>query len=85
VNGKWNFGVEFSTRVLLRKKNADLFDGFGFNPVTNEPQNFYPAQDGADKNIELLELPNTLQKDKYFHLTFSISYLFYKVHCPPGK
>lgn len=85
VNGKWNFGVEFSTRVLLRKKNADLFDGFGYNLVTNDPQNFYPAQDGADKNLELLELPNTLQKDKYFHISFSVSYLFYKVHCPPGK
>jgi hypothetical protein len=82
INGKWNFGVEFSTRVLLRKKNADFFDGFGFNSLTNEPENLYPAPLIAEK---ILEYPNTLQKDKYFHLTFSISYLFYKVHCPPGK
>jgi hypothetical protein len=85
INGKWNFGVEFSTRVLLRKKNADTFDGFGFNPTNGEVQNYYIAQDGSDSNITLLEYPNTLQKDKYFHISFSVSYLFYKVHCPPGR
>lgn len=85
VNGKWNFGVEFGTRILLRKKSADLFDGYGFDPKTNEPQSLYSAQDGGDPNIALLKYPNTLQKDKYFHISFSVSYLFYKVHCPPGR
>ncbi len=85
INGKWNFGVEFSTRVLLRKKNADTFDGYGFNPANGLIQNYYLAQDGSDANINLLEYPNTLQKDKYFHISFSVSYLFYKVHCPPGR
>ncbi|WP_255076871.1 DUF6089 family protein [Lacihabitans sp. CCS-44] len=85
INGKWNFGVEFSTRVLLRKKNADFFDGFGFNNTTEEPESFYPSFESNAKNFKLFQSPNTLQKDKYFHLTFSVSYLFYKVHCPPGK
>jgi hypothetical protein len=82
INGKWNFGVEFSTRVLLRKKNADFFDGFGFNSTTNKAESFYLAQVITEKK---LDYPNTLQKDKYFHISFSVSYLFYKVHCPPGK
>ena len=85
LNGKWNFGLEFGTRILLSKKNGDLFDGFGFKSSYKEPQNLYPAQDGADKNILLLNYPNTPQKDKYFYINVSLSYLFYKVHCPPGR
>lgn len=85
VNGKWNFGVEFTTRVLLNKKYADSFDGFGFNPITGDLQNAYIAQNGSDANIDLLKYPNTQQKDKYFHVSFSVSYLFYKVHCPSGR
>lgn len=84
INSNWNFGVEFGTRVLLSKKNSDLFDGFGFKAKTKTTQNLYIAQDGADKNILLLNYPNTLQKDKYFYLNFTVSYLFYKVHCPTG-
>ncbi|MCP9769147.1 hypothetical protein EGI22_14605 [Lacihabitans sp. LS3-19] len=85
LNGKWNFGVEFSTRVLLRKKNSDLFDGFGFSPDHPDPQSLYTAFDSGDKNFALLKYPNTKEKDKYFMVSFSVSYLFYKVHCPPGR
>jgi hypothetical protein len=85
LNGKWNFGVEFSTRILLRKKNADMFDGFGFSSDGKNTQNLYTAFDSTDKNFSLLNYPNTQGKDKYFMLSFSVSYLFYKVHCPPGR
>lgn len=79
--GQWNFGAEFGTRVLLRKSNSDFFDGFGYNK-DGEPKSFYP-----DLLVLSPELtyPNTTQRDKYFYVNFSISYLFYKVHCPPGR
>jgi hypothetical protein len=79
--GQWNFGVEFGTRVLLNRKNADLFDGFGYD-IDNQLQSKYTSTVIVK---DLLRYPNTPQKDKYFYINFSISYLFYKVHCPPGR
>ncbi len=79
-NGRWNVGVEFGTRVLLDRKNTDVFDGFGYKE--NEKFSYYLDTDANSRPKELT-FPNTLQKDKYFHLSFSVSYLFYKVHCPP--
>jgi hypothetical protein len=88
INGKWNLGVEFSTRILLNKNSSDSFDYF---PITNTIGgntillNPYHAYVSTDPKQALLEYPNTSQKDKYFHISFSVSYLFYKVHCPPGR
>jgi|688.fasta_scaffold390851_2 hypothetical protein len=88
INGKWNFGFEFSTRVLLNKKTSDSFDHF---PVINTTSsgtvqiNPYHGFLIADPKEALLKYPNTPQKDKYFHISFSVSYLFYKVHCPSGR
>lgn len=83
MNGKWNFGVEFSTLVLMRKKNADMFDGFGF--VDGERKSNYSQTNGGVNNFEATTYPNTKQPDKYFTVTASVSYLFYKIYCPPGK
>jgi hypothetical protein len=78
--GKWNFGMEFGTRVLLNKKNADLFDGYGYQE--GDPSSNYTSVSVLPTNQYY---PNTTQKDKYFYLNFSVSYLFYKIHCPPGN
>ncbi len=80
-NGQWNFGVEFGTRILLNKKNADLFDGFGYDVDKNIQSKYTSTTIIKD----ILAFPNSHQKDKYFYISFSVSYLFYKVHCPPGN
>lgn len=78
--GKWNFGVEFSTRVLVDKNFKDRFDGFGgFNSTLNLPNNRYTLLPTSSKTYAY---PNSPQKDQYYHVSFSVSYLFYKVHCP---
>ena len=74
--------------VLLNKKTSDSFDHF---PVINTTSsgsvqiNPYHGFLIADPKEALLKYPNTPQKDKYFHISFSVSYLFYKVHCPSGR
>ncbi|MFC3810795.1 type IX secretion system protein PorG [Lacihabitans lacunae] len=80
--GKWNFGVEFSTRVLLDKNYQDKFDGFGgINTNTNNPNSRYRLPSTATLT-DSFRYPNSPQKDLYYHVSFSVSYLFYKVHCP---
>ena len=84
VRGKWNFGAEFSTRALLhmgKTDNTDSFDSYADVVVGPDPSFFkiLPGTSGV------LTHANTPQKDKYFYVSFSVSYLFYKVHCPPGR
>jgi Domain of unknown function (DUF6089) len=80
--GKWNFGAEFGTRVLLNKNAGDRFDGFWYEESTTSKLGYYT--ENVLTKIEH-KYPNTLQKDKYFYVNFSVSYLFYKVHCPPNR
>jgi len=86
INGKWNFGFEFSTRVLLNKNTSDSFDNFTVMDINTKLQSYpYFPYVSSDPKAYLLKSPNTPQKDKYFHISFSVSYHFYKVHCPPGN
>jgi Domain of unknown function (DUF6089) len=83
--GQFNFGAEFGTRVLLSQRNNDSFDSFGYNDdkstgIKNKLSSGYPGTAGNAR----LNYPNTLQRDKYFYVNVSFSYLFYKIHCPPG-
>ena len=84
LNGKWNFGVEFSSKVLLhltKDDNTDSFDSLADLVIGSDPS-FYVIPGGTPGT---LTHANTPQNDKYFYISFSVSYLFYKVHCPPGR
>jgi Domain of unknown function (DUF6089) len=80
LNGRWNYGVEFGTRVPTRSKFKDTtFDGFGYDEAGNPQSNYFISTISPN-----FEYPNTPQQDKYFYVSFSVSYLFYKVYCPPN-
>jgi Domain of unknown function (DUF6089) len=78
INGRWNYGVEFGTRVPTKAKyNDTTFDGFGYDIDEKARSSYNPSLNSR------LNYPNTPQADKYFYVSFSVSYLFYKVYCPP--
>jgi Domain of unknown function (DUF6089) len=79
LNNRWNYGVEFGTRIPTKAKyNDTTFDGFGYDEDAKPQTSYFVG------NINpMLEYPNTPQPDKYFYVSFSVSYLFYKVYCPP--
>ncbi len=66
---QWNWGVEFGCRMPFKSDTS--FDGYGFYDKSKEPNN--------------VGLATTMQGDRYYYTNFSISYVFYKVHCPPGR
>ena len=79
INNRWNYGVEFGTRVPTKAKfNDTSFDGFGYDENDKVASNYYLPVINSK-----LEYPNTPQQDKYFYMSFSVSYMFYKVYCPP--
>ncbi len=79
INNRWNYGIEFGTRVPTKAKyNDTTFDGFGYNEEDKVVTSYFLP------NINpILEYPNTSQQDKYFYCSFSVSYVFYRVYCPP--
>ncbi|MGL4631602.1 MAG: DUF6089 family protein [Leadbetterella sp.] len=79
INNRWNLNFEFGTRNFLFKKQGEEFDGMAINP-NNTPVITY-AQD--INKTQYTQYPNTPQKDKYFYGSITVSYLTYKVHCPP--
>jgi Domain of unknown function (DUF6089) len=81
---QWNWGVEFGSRWT----NTDLIDAVGYErdgdisqttTVGSPPAIIYPYL--FQKN----QTPGTKAKDMYYYTNFSISYLFYKVHCPTRR
>lgn len=79
--GKWNWGVEFGARRV----NTDFLDNFGYYSdgtyPLNLPANINPSTEKFRYLIKY-QVPNTKVRDMYYYTNFSISYLFYKVHCP---
>jgi hypothetical protein len=78
----WNWGIEFGSRWT----NTDLIDAVGYTngivpiaPSTSAPSLIFPYS--YQKNLT----PGTKLNDMYYYTNFSISYLFYKVHCPPRR
>ncbi len=76
---QWNWGVEFGTRWT----NTDFLDGLGYYSdgsyaVTSSATTGFVSPYLRQK----FSVPGTLSKDIYYYTNFSISYLFYKVHCP---
>lgn len=83
IQGQWNFSVDFNTRIFIKTKKGlgtDNFDGLSYVGGAVDINNYNVTNLPASH-----EYANTTQKDKYFYLSFSVSYLFYKVHCPPGR
>lgn len=82
LNARWNWGVEFGTRWI----NDDFLDGLGYYKDGSYDNDPLPA---SITDFVLLNrkrsVPGTRAKDMYFYTNFSISYLFYKVHCPPRR
>lgn len=79
---QWNWGIEFGSRWT----NTDLIDAVGYKdgivqiaPSTLPPSVSFPYT--IQKNLT----PGTKVNDMYYYTNFSISYLFYKVHCPPRR
>ncbi len=79
---QWNWGIEFGSRWT----NTDLIDAVGYKdgivqiaPSTSPPSIVFPYS--YQKN----QTPGTKVNDMYYYTNFSISYLFYKVHCPPRR
>jgi hypothetical protein len=85
LNARWNWGMEFGTRWI----NDDLLDGLGYDSkgeydtrTTSGPP---PIYDQILLNEKKRQVPGTKAKDMYYYTNISISYLFYKVHCPPRR
>lgn len=77
----WNFSVEFSPRFT--NKDA-ILDDFGYprnDPFVSAGSTFDPA-DPIQREQRKLNYPATLQKDTYFLVQFSISYVFQRIYCP---
>lgn len=79
---QWNWGIEFGSRFT----NTDLIDAVGYKdgevqiaPSTSPPTLVFPYS--FQKN----QTPGTKVMDMYYYTNFSISYVFYKVHCPPRR
>ena len=82
--GKWNWGVEFGARRV----NSDFLDNFGYYSDGTYPLNLPVGINPSDPKFQYLlkyQVPNTKVRDMYYYTNFSISYLFYKIHCPPPR
>lgn len=79
-----NLSAQFSTRVFLNKRNGSLFDGLdGRDPLA--PNAYYDLTTDARRD-DFFRYPNIQQNDKYFHLSVTLSYLIYTIHCDtPGR
>lgn len=81
--GQWNWGVEFGARHTT----TDFLDNIGYSNG-NLQINIPPGVNPSDPKFRYLlkyQVPGTKVKDMYYYTNFSISYLFYKVHCPNPK
>lgn len=82
LNARWNWGIEFGTRWT----NEDFLDGLGYNKDGQYNAGTPPTSVDASVLLNLKrQVPGTKAKDMYYYTNFSISYLFYKVHCPPSR
>jgi hypothetical protein len=70
----WNWGVEFGTRMPFQSDTA--FDGLGF---------YEKGGTTSNKGEPNIPVAITRQGDKYYYTNFSVSYVFYKVYCPPSR
>lgn len=77
----WNFSVEFAPRFV--SKDA-ILDDYGYprnDPYAAAGSTFNPA-DPQQRLARKLNYPLTLQRDNYYLLQFSVSYVFQRIYCP---
>lgn len=80
---QWNWGIEFGARHTT----TDFLDNIGYssgNLTLLLPQGVVPS-DPKFKYLLKYQIPGTKVKDMYYYTNFSISYVFYKVHCPTRR
>ncbi|UTA68124.1 DUF6089 family protein [Emticicia sp. 21SJ11W-3] len=77
----WNWGMEFGTRWI----NDDFVDGLGYNKDGVYNTNLNTGIDDIVKYNLKTQVPGTRTKDMYYYTNFSISYVFYKIYCPPVR
>ncbi len=76
---QWNWGIEFGTRWT----NTDFLDGLGYYSNGSYTVNSAVSPGFSFPYLrQKFSVPGTLSKDIYYYTSFSVSYLFYKVHCP---
>lgn len=82
---QWNWGVEFGSRWT----NTDYIDNKGY---ARDGTVQIPASTSASTPsiippylFQKYQTPDTKAKDMYYYTNFSVSYVFYKVHCPPRR
>jgi len=77
----WNLSVEFSPRFT--NKDA-ILDDFGYprnDPFATTGSTFDPS-DPLQRQARKLNYPATLQRDTYYLVQFSVSYVFQRIYCP---
>lgn len=80
---QWNWGVEFGARHTT----SDFLDNIGYSGGKFEillPPGVVPS-DPKFRYLLKYQIPGTKVKDVYYYTNFSISYVFYKVHCPTRR
>jgi Domain of unknown function (DUF6089) len=81
--GQWNWGIEFGARHTT----TDFLDNIGYSSGKFEvllPPGVVPS-DPKFQYLLKYQIPGTKVKDMYYYTNFSISYVFYKVYCPPRR
>lgn len=83
---QWNWGIEFGARWT----NNDLIDAVGYERDGDVSQQTTTTANPSTIPVapylfQKFQTPGTKAKDMYYYTNFSISYLFYKVHCPTRR
>lgn len=78
-----NLTAEFNTKVFFNNNKGAAFDGLN---GLNGDNIYIFGLDNSHPNYDQHILPNTNQKDKYYQITVTLSYLIYGVKCnTPGQ
>ena len=81
---QWNWGVEFGARWV----NSDLIDAVGYErdgDISQTTSTGSPPAIVFPYSFHKYQAPGTKAKDMYYYTNFSVSYVFYKIHCPTRR
>lgn len=86
IRPQLNLSVEFGTRKTYRDS---LIDNFGYQEDSDNRgeiiSNFASSIKSSNEQERKISTPNTRLNDMYYYTNISLSYVFYKVHCPPSR
>lgn len=82
-----NLSVEFGTRKTF---NDTIIDNIGFvksnsAEIRDKVSNFANSVNSPNPSERRIATPNTRLFDMYYYTNISLSYVFYRVHCPPSR